>query len=419
MALRKFFGLVLVVLFGVVALSEVSVEIGISPREIGAVMDEHISNFEAQNPDIQIEWLKVPGVPGQQHSQYVTLFFGGSDKPDIIAMDIIWPGEFASRGWLAPLNEYFPKEEQAAFIENMIDAAKYEGDVYGVPLYINGLHLYYRKDLLKKYGFTPPNTWEELVEQASYIVEQEKDPNLYGYISMWGKIEDLFMNYLQFFWGKGGEFFDEEGNVVVNSKEGVEALQFMVDMIYEYNLAPESIVTYTPDDARILFQQGRAVFMVVQDFVWPILTASDSIVADKVDFMRVPYFEGYPDTNTVCLGGWLLGININSQHKEEAWKFIEYLTSHEAQLRTAAVTGNLPTRQSVYEDSRLVEQFPVANKQYKDFMVGNVRPSAQLGEKYTQVSEIMQREIQSALLRLKTPQRALDDAVSQINALLR
>ncbi|MDY6895145.1 MAG: extracellular solute-binding protein, partial [Thermotogota bacterium] len=132
-----------------------------------------------------------------------------------------------------------------------------------------------------------------------------------------------------------------------------------------------------------------------------------------------PYFEGYPDTNTVCLGGWLLGINVNSQHKEEVWKFIEYLTSHEAQLRTAAVTGNLPTRQSVYEDSRLVEQFPVANKQYEDFMVGNVRPSAQLGEKYTQVSEIMQREIQSALLRLKTPQRALDDAVSQINALLR
>jgi len=52
-------------------------------------------------------------------------------------------------------------------------------------------------------------------------------------------------------------------------------------------------------------------------------------------------------------------------------------------------------------------------------MVGNVRPSAQLGEKYTQVSEIMQREIQSALLRLKTPQKALDDAVNQINAILR
>jgi len=349
----------------------------------------------------------------------VTLFFGESEKPDIIAMDIIWPGEFASREWIVSLDKFFPEEEQVKFIENMVDAAKYNEKVYGVPLYINGLHLYYRKDLLEKYGFNPPSTWDELVEQALCIVEQENNPDLFGYISMWGKIEGLFMNYLQFLWGKGGDFFDDQGNIMVNSKEGIEALQFMVDMIYDYKLAPESIVTYTPDDARILFQQGRAVFMVVQDFVWPMLTSPDSFVADKVDFTRVPYFEGYPDTNTVCLGGWLLGININSEHKEEAWKFIEYLTSHEAQLKTAIVTGNLPTRKSVYDDERLIEQFPVAKKQFEDFLVGNVRPSAKLGEKYTQVSEIMQREIQAALLRLKDPQKALDDAVREINTLLK
>ena len=419
MVIRKVFSVMLVLLIGLFTIAQVSVEIGLSPREIGSVMDEHIANFEAQNPDIKIDWLKVPGVPGQQHSQYVTLFFGGSDKPDIIAMDIIWPGEFASRGWLEPIDRFFPPKEQAKFIENMIQAANYDGNVYGVPLYINGLHLYYRKDLLEKYGFNPPNTWEELVEQASYIVEHENDPNLYGYISMWGKIEGLFMNYLQFLWGKGGDFFDESGNLAITSNEAIDALQFMVDMIYKNKLAPESIVTYTPDDARILFQQGRAVFMVVQDFVWPMLTASDSMVRDKVDFKRVPYFKGHADANTVCLGGWILGINVNSNHKEEAWKFIEYLTSHEAQLRTAVVTGSLPTRQSVYDDPMLSAQFPVAKKQFEDFMVGNVRPSAQLGENYTRVSEIMQQEIQAALLRLKTPTKALNDAARQIAIFLK
>ncbi|PNR92578.1 ABC transporter substrate-binding protein [Petrotoga sp. 9PWA.NaAc.5.4] len=419
MALRKVFSLMVLMLVVVFATAQVSIEIGLSTREIGAVMDEHIANFEAQNPNINIKWLKVPGVPGQQHSQYVTLFFGKSDKPDIIAMDIIWPGEFASRGWLEPLDRFFPPSEQGEFIENMIEAAKYNGSVYGVPLYINGLHFYYRTDLLEKYGFNPPDTWEEVVKQATYIVEHENDPNLYGYISMWGKIEGLFMNYLQFLWGKGGDFFDENGNLNITSREAIEALQFMVDMIYKYKLAPQSIVTYTPDDARILFQQGRAVFMVVQDFVWPMLTAPDSIVRDKVDFKRVPYFEGHPDTYTVCLGGWLLGINVNSKYKEEAWKFIEYLTSHEAQLKTAVVTGSLPTRKSVYDDPKLLEQFPTANKQFEDFMVGNVRPSAQLGETYTRVSEIMQQEIQAALLRLKTPEKALNDAAKQIAPLLK
>lgn len=372
----------------------------------------------AQHPDIEVEWLKVPGVPGEQHSLYVNQLTGASSTPDVIALDVIWPGEFAANGWVAPLDTYFTRDDLRDFLPGMLGAAVQNGKIYAIPLYINGLHLYYRKDLLAKYGFEPPRTWEELIHQAQVIVQGEKDPNLRGFVSMWAKIEGLFMNYLQFLWGAGGRFFGPDGRVAVNGPEGVKALQTMVDMIYRYRIAPESVLTYRPDDARVLFQQGRAVFMVVQDFVWPMLTGPDSPVKDKVDFTRVPYFEGHAEAKTTALGGWLLAINANSRHKKEAAELIRFLTSYEAMLRTAVVTGNLPARSSVYRDPELTRAFPAALKQFADFEVGDVRPSAVAGPKYPQLSEIMQVEVTSALYRRKTPQQALNDAASRIEALL-
>ena len=400
------------------AAARVKLMYAISPREVGAVTQELLDQFMAQHPNIEVEWLKVPGVPGEQHSLYVNQLTARSDTPDVIALDVIWPGEFAANGWVAPLDDYFPPEDQAEFLSGLLHAAEYNGKLYAVPLYINGIHLYYRKDLLAKYGFEPPKTWEELIHQAKVILQGERNPALRGFVSMWAKIEGLFMNYLAFLWGAGGQFFDAEGNVAFNGPEGVKALQTMVDMLYTHKIAPESILTYRPDDARVLFQQGRAVFMVVQDFVWPLITGPDSPVRDKVDFTRVPYFEGHPDAKTTTLGGWLLAINANSRYKGEAAQLIRFLTSHEAQLRMAVVTGSLPARAAVYQDPRLIEAFPQALKQYADFAVGDVRPSVVAGSKYPQLSDIMQVQITAALYRQKTPQQALNDAAARIRALL-
>ena len=105
---------------------------------------------------------------------------------------------------------------------------------------------------------------------------------------MWAKIEGLFMNWLSFINGNGGSFFDKDGNVAVNSPEAIGATQTMVDLIYKDKIAPESILNAKPDDARTLFQQGRAVFLMVQDFVYAPLNADDSPVKGKFDFKREP-----------------------------------------------------------------------------------------------------------------------------------
>ena len=85
---------------------------------------------------------------------------------DVFFMDVIWPAEFAAAGWALPLNRFFPPAEQEKFLEASILANTYQGQIYGIPVFIDAGMLYYRKDLLEKYGLSPPHTWPELVRQA-------------------------------------------------------------------------------------------------------------------------------------------------------------------------------------------------------------------------------------------------------------
>ena len=397
---------------------KVKLVFAIGPRGFGEVAPKHLEGFKKTHPNIEVEWLKISDVPNESRNFYVTNLTARNSTPDVIAVDVIWPGDFAKRGWIAPLNDYFDAKEIDQYIPDFANAAMVDGQLYAIPLYIDGTHLFYRKDLLEKYGFEPPKTWEELMMQAKTITDGEKNPGLVGFISMWAKIEGLFMNWLSFYYGAGGEFFDADGNLAINSPAGIKSLQTMVDMLYKEKVTNESILTYRPDDARILFQQERAVFLMVQDFVWSALTADDSPVKDKIDFTRNPYFEGSPEGHSTTLGGFLLAINANSKHKEEAAELIRYFTSYDAQLQSALIGAKAPTISAVYDDPALKEQRPVLSALGKNFDVGLVRPSAMTGAKYPQISEIMQLEITSALHQQKTPEQALADAEAQIKALL-
>lgn len=398
----------------------VTIQIGLAPREVGQTFPALLDEFRAANPDIRVNWLEVPGVPGEQKNLYVTNLIGGSDEPDIMALDIIWPGEFIANGWTTPLNEYFSDAELAEFNPALIDAATTaDGEVHAIPFYQNAVHFFYRRDLLEKYNLSVPTTWSELEEAARVIVEGENDSDLAGYTSMWAQIEGLFMNYLQFLWGAGGNMVDSRGRVAVDTVEGRRALNQMVGML-ERGTAPQSILTYRPNDAMALFRQGRAAFMVVQGFVWPIITEADSPVADVVEMGSIPVFDGQdPETTRRhAIGAWMFAINPNSRNVDAAVELIRFLTREENQVRLGVETGNLPPRLGMENNPALIEAVPIAAQQFRNFALGDVRPSVHTGENYTEFSDIMQRHIHSALTGDMSVNEALQSAQAEADALL-
>lgn len=398
------------------ALAE-DIVLSIGSRGYGPAVERNIARFAEAKPDITVEWNKVSDVPGETRKLYVTGLTAKSPTPDVFAVDVIWAGEFAQRGWLEPLDGLLAEETIAAFNPSLLSASTLDGKAHALPLYADGIHFFYRSDLLEKYGLEVPTTWEDVLTASQVISDGEKNPQFYGFVSMWAKIEGLFMNWLAFTNGNGGGFYDADGNVAVNQPANIEATQFMVDLLHEHRHAPDSILNMRPDDARTLFQQGRAAFLMVQDFVYAPLAADDSPVAGKFDFTRVPYFEGHEDANSTTMGGWFLGINPNSENKEAAADFLEFFTAYDQQLTAAVEDNRAPTLPAVYDDEAMGAA-EILSKFGKNYDFGVVRPSASTGSNYPKVSEIMQLEVTNALHRKKSVEEALNDAQAQIEAIL-
>lgn len=126
---------------------KVKVVLSIGPRGFGEVAPSHLEGFMKTHPNIEIEWLKISDVPNESRNFYVTNLTARNSTPDVISVDVIWPGDFAKRGWIAPLNDYFDAKEINQYIPDFANAALVDGELYGIPLYVDGTHLFYRLDV--------------------------------------------------------------------------------------------------------------------------------------------------------------------------------------------------------------------------------------------------------------------------------
>jgi multiple sugar transport system substrate-binding protein len=358
-----------------------------------------ISEFEKQNPDIKVKDEPLPASTDEQHQFYIINLEGKTSDFDILSMDVIWVPEFARAGWLMDISELLPEEQRAEFFKGPMDAVTYNNRIYAIPWYIDAGVLYYRKDLLKKYGFYPPETWEELVKISKAITSKEKD--LYGFIWQGKQYEGLVCNVLEYFWSSGGDVL-YDGKVVVNSPENIMALTFMKDLIFKYRVSPELVLTSIEEPTRHIFGNGRALFMRNWPYAWNIFNKKGSPVRGKVGVTVLPHFNGQSSAST--LGGWQLGINRFSKNPDAAARFITYLTSPDVQKKLAITIGYKPTRRSLYRDNDLLKEQPFIVGLYNVFLHARPRP---VSPYYMAMTQIMQPEFSAAISGIKTPEQAL------------
>jgi multiple sugar transport system substrate-binding protein len=372
---------------------------------------EVIEQFERQNPDVRIKDETLPATTDQQHQFYVINLEGESSDFDVFSMDVIWVPELARAGWLRDLTHMLPRERRSEFFDGPMDAVTYGDRVYAIPWYIDAGVLYYRRDLLEQHGFSPPLTWEELVEQARAITRER--PGMYGFIWQGKQYEGLICNALEYMWSNGGDVV-RDGRVLIDSSQNREALDFMADLIYEYEITPDFVTTAIEETTRHIFGNGRAVFMRNWPYAWNIFERPESAVKGKVGVAILPSFPGHEPAST--LGGWQLGVNKYSKHPEEAERFIEFLTSYETQKAIALSIGYKPTLRSLYNDEDLMAAQPFIVSLCDVFEHAKPRPVTPF---YMMISQILQPELSAVLSRIKKPKEALHSAHGQIEHIMR
>jgi multiple sugar transport system substrate-binding protein len=352
-----------------------------------------IKQFEAQNPDIRIQRQVGPHSSTEFHAVVSQRLKNRDPSVDVFFMDVIWPPEFASAGWALELSSRFTAAERRGFLPAPIAANTYGGGIYGVPSFLDAGLLYFRKDLLEKYGFDPPGMWEEMLLQGQTILKGEHDATLHIYSGQFKQYEGLVCNMLEFIWSNGGGVLNgQTGEVLLDEPAAVEAVAFVRDRIID-KAAPRGVLNYEEPESLTLFVQGKAVFHRNWPYAWTL--ANDphrSKVAGKVGVGSLPAFQGHLPAS--ALGGWQFGINRFSKHPDEAWRFIGFMTAYESQKALAFEAGRAPTRRALYEDPDLRIRMPHLIAFLPAFEAARPRPLSPI---YPMISQELQRFFSRAI----------------------
>ncbi|RMH04551.1 MAG: ABC transporter substrate-binding protein [Nitrospirae bacterium] len=382
------------------------------------VWDEAIDRFEQAYPHIHIHREIAPHSSTAYHDLLAQKLKNQDRALDVFFMDVIWPAEFAAAGWALPLDTWFSLEARQQFLPATIEAGTYRGHIYGVPSRIDSGMLYYRADLLAKYGFAPPVTWQELVYQAKTIVagERTEHPAIRGYSGQFKQYEGLVCDMLEFVGSNGGAFLTPDGRTAALSDPRTkQAIAFVRSHILP-ELATPAVLTYQEPESLAIFVQGKAVFHRNWPYAWGL--ANDprhSKIAGRVGVTVLPHFPN--GRSVAALGGWLYGISAYSRHPEEAWTFIEFMTSASMQKYFALRAALAPSRLALYRDPEILSANPQYRNLFPVFLTATPRPRTPV---YPIISHILQRFFSRVLA---FPDLDLDrearEAERQINRFLR
>ncbi len=293
----------------------------------------------------------------------------------------------------------------AKYFQGPIEGCTFNGHIWAVPLRTGGGLLYYRKDLIP----TPPATWDQLTDMAI----RGSGKTGHGYVWQGAMYEGLVCNFVEVLYSYGGQVLasNDPKKVVVNSPEG--ALSKMVSWIG--TISPVNTTTFQEEDCRILWQDGQAIFM--RNWAYAYNLGNDpgtSTIAGKFIIHSMAY-GGSSTIGNSCLGGWQLGINAFSSHKEAAWKFIKYMIGPDVQKQIALRAALDTTLQETYDDADVRKEAPYADEIKLILQKAKPRP---VSPQYSDISKAIQTHIHSALTKQETPTNALKALQSQLQVIV-
>ncbi|MGJ9382262.1 ABC transporter substrate-binding protein [Salipaludibacillus sp. CF4.18] len=310
------------------------------PAEL-KVMEELVTNFEEENPDINVNLLHIP----DDYTGKMNTMLAGGTAPDVVFASDGDFGGWARAGLFLDIQEM--AEESTIDLDDMWDTAldryrwdgsrRGQGNLHALPKDIGPSAIYYNKDLFDEAGVEYPDpvepmTWDELLETAKALTDAEKDQ--FGLGPIWWE---------GFVWSNGGEFLSEDlTEFILHEEEGVEALQFVADLTNVHKVAPNSH-QLDAMDADQMFETGRIAMNMAGRWMVPDYREMN------FDWDVAPMPQGPTGISTNWSGSVGYAINDKTNFPEASFKLVEYLAGERGQEIQTELGFAIPTYESLAE----------------------------------------------------------------------
>jgi N,N'-diacetylchitobiose transport system substrate-binding protein len=311
-----------------------------APKE--ATVKEAITEFKAAHSgvEIDVQWIPVEG----RADKFSGAFNDPANAPDVAEFGNTDVASYVAAGAFSDLTADLQGwKEGADLLPTVLDTAKVNGKVYGLPWYTGIRALYYRTDVFTELGLKPPTSLSELTATARQI--RAAKPELYG-ISVGGKYTYAMLPFL---WASGGDIAKQEGEKwtsALTTDQAKAGVQAYADLIKSDICPPEQCANLTGTQSVQAFSGGKAAMTIGGDFNHKAVEQG----AVKGKYAVVPLPGTQPGSIAPAFaGGNLLGTFAASKKHGLALEFIELLGGAKYQEKMYTAMGNLPTLSSVQQ----------------------------------------------------------------------
>ena len=368
-----------------------------------AQLEKVVTAFETANPGITV---KTTRYAYNDFKAALLTALAGDSAPDTARMDIVWVPEFADQGALLQLDGALPDFKTIAdkTFPGPLSTNFWKGHYYGLPQNTNTQVLLWNKSLFDAAGIqAPPKTVTEFATDVCKLTDAKKEQ--YGY-ALGGT---YFWAPAPIFYTMGGQVVDKDITTAtgyINGAKSVAAFTQLKDLYDKGCISPNLLGGGIPTDAG----HATGKYAMIIDGPWMVDIYKGNYPDFKVNFAPIP--TGPDGANSSVVGGEDVVIFANSKHQDAAMKWATFLLGEESQKLMAQV-GVVPTLSSLINDPAMPSYFGVFLEQLKTAQARVPHP------KWSDMDNAINNAFQRMLRGEQTPQKALDQAASEIDALLK
>lgn len=363
-----------------------------------AVWDEVIASFQEEHPGVEVT---IETQPWDDRRQKLLSAIGSGRGPDVFYINPDMISLFAQSEAIVSISDFVTDEELADF--NPGTLIPWEGKLYALPILQNSIVHIYNTDLVESIGLDPANlpaTIDEFAEWAAVAKENDL------FISTWsGGTATSGLTAL--LWQFGGDIYDADGNVIINSPETVAALTFLAQMYDEGWIPPDS-VTASGDLNAELFRNQKSLSVLTDGNRF---YGSQSTYVDDFGWVFGPILGQERQVTSGTVGSY--AVSANAENPELAVAWLKHVTGSDSSVAINQTVGYLPPltdAASYYEGE---EGFQTLLERASHVQVDPIFPSA------SQAYLILAEEAQAVMTGSKTPEQAaesMQDRIEQAKA---
>lgn len=297
-----------------------------------------VDGFEKENPNITVKLVSQPFATLQDQT---TSAAASGTLADVVGLDGAWVNPLHKQNAIADLSKLMTS---AKYDDSELSSqVKLDGSTYMIPVVNFVYPLFTNDSLLEKAGVsTPPSTRSEFLADAKAITSKTSAK---GWILPLGTtnpngVQNDVMSWL---WASGGSMLTKSGQPNLTS-DGVQSAVDYVKSLYDAGAISEGAFTLQETDKSTQFTNGQVGMMI--DSLAHITTIEKANRDLKFSISAIPAADGYSGKRGIPYASWGIGISNKTQHKAEAWKFVQYLLSSKVNSEMSTLANGFPVNKA-------------------------------------------------------------------------